>query len=163
MSATLFNLALYSVVAPIVQRGTIFNKSYQICAYADDIVIIARETRSLEDIYRKLESRAHSIGLQVNEDKTKYLIISNSNTKRIPRNTEIGKKIFEGVQAFRYLGTIINNDNSMRNIINERLQAGNRAFYANQNFFLSRMITRQTKLRIYRTIIRPVVTYGAEA
>ena len=38
----------------------------------------------------------------------------------------------------------------------------NKAYYANRQLFNSSLISRNSKLQIYRTLIRPVVTYGSE-
>ena len=40
---------------------------------------------------------------------------------------------------------------------------GNKAYYANRQFFNSSPISRNSKLQIYRTLVRPVVTYGSES
>jgi len=42
LSTTSFIIALHKVIWEIVQRGTIFNKLSQICAYADDVVLITK-------------------------------------------------------------------------------------------------------------------------
>ena len=34
--------------------------------------------------------------------------------------------------------------------------------YANQKFFKSRLVTKYSKLKLYRTVIRPIVTYALE-
>jgi wyosine [tRNA(Phe)-imidazoG37] synthetase (radical SAM superfamily) len=40
---------------------------------------------------------------------------------------------------------------------------GNKAYYANRQLFNSSLISRKSKLQIYRTLVRPVVTYGLES
>jgi len=40
---------------------------------------------------------------------------------------------------------------------------GNKAYYANRQLFNSRPISRNSKLQIYRTLVRPVVTCGSES
>jgi hypothetical protein len=67
-----------------------------------------------------------------------------------------------GVCSFKYLGNMINNDNRNDNCVKERIQAGNRAYFANFRILKSKIISRAAKLQVYKTLIRPVVTYGAE-
>ena len=40
---------------------------------------------------------------------------------------------------------------------------GNKAYYANRQLGNSSLISRSCKLKIYRTLVRPVVTYGSES
>jgi hypothetical protein len=37
-----------------------------------------------------------------------------------------------------------------------------KAYYVKQKFFESRLITKSWKLKLYRTVIRPIVTYATE-
>jgi phage host-nuclease inhibitor protein Gam len=81
---------------------------------------------------------------------------------RKPHNLKIGNKEFEGVSEFRYLGNIIENNNRNDRCIKERIQTGNKAYYANLQMLKSKIISRRSKLQIYKTLKRPAVTYGAE-
>jgi hypothetical protein len=60
------------------------------------------------------------------------------------------------------LGPIITSDNNCERDIKVRMAAGNRSYYALTKTVKSREISRSTKLKIYRKIIRPVVMYGCE-
>ena len=46
--------------------------------------------------------------------------------------------------------------------IKERIALGTKAYHANQKFFKSRLVTKYSKLKLYRTVIRPIVTYALE-
>ena len=50
----------------------------------------------------------------------------------------------------------------MTETIQDRIQAGNKAHYANQMMMKNRCINRGAKMQIYKTLIRTVVTYGCE-
>jgi hypothetical protein len=54
------------------------------------------------------------------------------------------------------------NNNRNDRCMKERIQAGNKAYHANFQMLKSKIISRRSKLQIYKTLIRPVVTYGAE-
>ena len=58
LSTTLFIIALHRVIRKIDQRGKIFNKLSQICAYADDIVLITRTRQKLTLMHEHLETEA---------------------------------------------------------------------------------------------------------
>jgi len=47
--------------------------------------------------------------------------------------------------------------------IQRRILAGNGTYFAAVSFFRSRLLSRATKIILYKTLIRPVVTCGAEA
>jgi hypothetical protein len=57
---------------------------------------------------------------------------------------------------------IINSKNNMTETIEDRIEAGNKAYYANQTILKNRYIDRGAKMQIYETLIRPVVTHGCE-
>ena len=40
---------------------------------------------------------------------------------------------------------------------------GNKTYYANRQLVNSSLVSRSSKLQIYRTLVRPVVTYGSES
>jgi hypothetical protein len=44
----LFNIASHGAISKIDKRGSIFTKSSQICAYADDVTIITRTEKDLK-------------------------------------------------------------------------------------------------------------------
>jgi hypothetical protein len=56
----------------------------------------------------------------------------------------------------------VNSDNSTEEEIQYRITLGNKAYYANQSFFKSRLVSKKSKLKLYWTIIRPIVTYSRE-
>jgi hypothetical protein len=68
----------------------------------------------------------------------------------------------ENVENFNYLGYILNADNKMNIDIAERTAKGNKGYYANSKLIKSKLLKKNTKMKIYKTMIRPVVTYASE-
>ena len=64
---------------------------------------------------------------------------------------------YEGLSEFIYL------DNSVEKEIKRRILAGNRTNFDAISLFRSRILSRGTKIILYKTLIRPVVLCGAEA
>ena len=69
----------------------------------------------------------------------------------------------EQVQSYSNLGSTVNSRNSIEEEIQYRITLGNKAYYANQSFSKSRLVSKKSKLKLYWTIIRPTVTYACEA
>jgi hypothetical protein len=57
---------------------------------------------------------------------------------------------------------MINNGNKNYNYIKERIQAGNRAYFANLRTLKSKIISRAAQIQGYKTLIGPMATYGAD-
>jgi len=68
------------------------------------------------------------------------------------------------VNRLQHTGDInnVSNQNSIQEEIKSRLKLGNACYYSEQNLLSSRLLSKNLKIKIYRTIILPVVLYGCE-
>jgi hypothetical protein len=66
------------------------------------------------------------------------------------------------VSLFKYLGTKVTNQNLIQEEIKRRSNSGNAFYHSVQNLVSSRLLSENVKVRIYKTIILPVVLYGCE-
>jgi len=74
----------------------------------------------------------------------------------------INKSTFERVEEFKYFGTTLTNQNSIAEEIKSRLRLGNACHHSVQNLLSSSLLSKNVKIKIYRTIILRVVLYGCE-
>ena len=63
---------------------------------------------------------------------------------------------------FIYLGTTLTNQNSIQEEIKSTLRSGNACYHSVQSLLSSRLLSKNVKIKIYRTIILPLVLYGCE-
>jgi hypothetical protein len=75
---------------------------------------------------------------------------------------KIANRYFENVAQFKYLRTIITNQRLIHEEIKRRLNSGDACYHSVHNFLSSRLLSRNIKIRIYKTIILSVVLYGCE-
>ena len=115
---------------------------------------------SLVDTFQKLKEMSVQVGLNINEHKTKYLRCMKKRHKT--DGTDIIQTQLEQVKSFKYLGSIVNGNNSTEEEIKRRISLRNRAFHANQEVFKSKLLTKKSKLRMFQLLVRPVVTYACE-
>ena len=60
------------------------------------------------------------------------------------------------------MGTNLTNQNSVQEETKRRLKSWNACYHSVQNLLSSSLLSKNTKIKIYRTIILPVVLYGCE-
>ena len=64
------------------------------------------------------------------------------------------------MEQLKYLVTKLMNQNSIQEEIKSRLKAGNASYCSVQNLLSSSLLSKNKKIKIYRTIILPIVLYG---
>ena len=74
----------------------------------------------------------------------------------------VGNIQIDQVRSFSCLGTVVNGNNRLEEEIRERIVKGNKAFCANRALFKSNLVSRKSKLKLYWSVIRPIVVYGCE-
>jgi hypothetical protein len=77
-------------------------------------------------------------------------------------NIKTANKSFKNVLQFLYLGMTVTNQNLIQEEIKRRLNSGNACYHLVQNLLSSRMLSKNVKVRIYKTIMLPVVLYRYE-
>jgi hypothetical protein len=79
---------------------------------------------------------------------------------------EISMKIdnssFERVDEFKYLGTTLTNQNLIQEEIKSILKSENACYHSVQNLLSSNLLSKNLKIKMYRTIIFPVVLNECE-
>ena len=99
------------------------------------------------------------IGLEVNADKAKYVVMSRDQNAGRSHNMLIENSSFERVEQFRYLGTTLTDQNSIQEEIESRPKSGNFCYHSVQNLLYSSLLSRNLKAKLYRTVILSVVLY----
>jgi len=75
---------------------------------------------------------------------------------------KIDNSSFERVEGLKYFGTTLKFQNSSQEEIKSRLKSGNACYLSVQNLLPSSLLSKNIKIKKYRTIILPVVLYGCE-
>ena len=71
---------------------------------------------------------------------------------------QVWRQAFENVEDLKYLKI----SNSIQEEIKNRLKSENACYHSVQNVLSCGFLSNNTKIKIYRTIILPVVLYGCE-
>jgi len=137
-----------------------YNKSSQTLAYTNDIVTVGRSIEALKEIMKKSMKTAQVMGLTINMQKTKYMEV----TKK-PTNAEMLKtddQEYGKVKEFKYLGTILTEDNDMTTEIKHQITIANKTSYGLKKQLNLTNSKCQTKCMLYKTLTRPILTYEIE-
>jgi hypothetical protein len=161
LSPVLFNLALEQVIRDTCEKREMELVGMNtLLAYADDLVILGTSINEVINSAERLFKASQNMGLIVNESKTKYMVMSRQVTPK--NNLKVNGYSFEQVKEFKYLGVNINEENNMHDEIKLRLSAANKSYYAMKDMFLSKLLSRRTKEKLYTTYLRPIVMYACE-
>jgi hypothetical protein len=124
--------------------------------------IMGRSIHSIKKNTEDLVIASNEIGLELNAEKTKYMVVSQNQNAGHNHNIKIDNKSFKRVEEFKYLETTLMNQNSIHEEIKSTLKSGNACYHSVPNLLFSRLLSKNTNIRVYRTIILPVVLYECE-
>jgi ribosomal protein S2 len=112
------------------------NGTHQLLVYADDVNLLGDNTDGIKKKIETLIDAIKEVGLEVNTQKTKYMLLSRDQNAGQSYNIKIANRCFENVTKFRYLGTTITNQNLIQEKIKSRFNSGNACYHSVQKFFL---------------------------
>jgi hypothetical protein len=114
----------------------LLNGPHQLLAYADDVNLLKstrnKNTETLIDISKE-------VGLEVNVERTKYMLVSRDQNAGQNREIKIGNRSSENVLQFKYLGTTVTNQNLIQEEIKKRFHSGNACCHSVKNLLSSRL------------------------
>jgi hypothetical protein len=88
-------------------------------------------------------------GLEVNADKTKYMVMSQDQKVRCSCNIRMDNSSFVRVEEFKYLGTNLTDQNSIQEEIKSTLKSENDSYHSVKNLLSFSLLSSNLMIKIY--------------
>lgn len=162
LSPTLFNIFLEKIMTIALQdhQGTISigGRNITNLRFADDIDGLAGSEQELRELTNKLNETSKQFGMEISAEKTK--IMSNRvNPINLP--IEINGVQLQCVQQFKYLGSIIHDEGSTKEILSRIAQATS-ALQKLKTIWKDNNITMKHKIQFIRALVFSIFLYASE-
>jgi hypothetical protein len=144
LSALLFNFALEYDIRKVQenQAGLKLNGTHQLLAYAVDMNLLGDNIDATNKKTQTLIDASKEVVLEVNVEKTMYMLVSRDQNAGKNREIKIGNRSFENVSQLKYLGTTLTNQNLIQKEIKRRLNSGNACYHSVQNLLSSHLLSK---------------------
>jgi hypothetical protein len=144
LSSLLLNFALVYAVrrVQVNQEGLKLNGTHQLLVYADDINILGGSVHNIKKRSENLMVAIKENGLEVNADKTEYMIMSRDQRGDRSLNQTIDNISIQSLIEFKYLGTMLTNKKSIQGKIKSSLNLGNACCHSVQNLLSSSLLSK---------------------
>lgn len=119
---------------------------------------MAQEYDNIEYMTQKIIEEYRIWSLEVNIDKTQYMFIGGTQ-QDLTLNTG---QFIKRCEEYKYLGINITRDGTIDKTIKERCTQGRKVISLLNNVLWDQGISKDNKKRIYKTIIKSIVTYSSE-
>jgi hypothetical protein len=105
------------------QDGLKLNRTHQLLAYADGVNTVGENTDTTKKKTEALLDASKKVGLEVNPEKTKYILMLCSQKIGQKHSIKRAGRSFEDVAKLKYLGTTLTDQNCMHEEIKSRLNS----------------------------------------
>ena len=163
LSPHLFSLYTESVMreAEIQDLGySIGGRNISNARYADDTALIAQSPMEMQQLLDKVNAAGAQRLLKLNVKKTKLMTIGD-----VPDdiNIRVNNDPVEKVKQFKYLGSLKSSDGDCSKDVNARIAMAKRRMCELTTLWKDRSIPVALKMRLVKTLVWTVLSYGAEA
>ena len=128
--------------------------------YADDTALIAQSPMEMQQLLDKVNAAGAQRLLKLNVKKTKLMTIGD-----VPDdiNIRVNNDPVEKVKQFKYLGSLKSTDGDCSKDVNARIAMAKRRMCELTTLWKDRSIPVALKMRLVKTLVWTVLSYGAEA
>jgi hypothetical protein len=129
--------------------------------YADDLILAEDSASNLQIRFSGWQRALESKGLKVNANKTETMVCSKEDES--VAITDSKGNILKQVETFKYLGSTVNAKGGCEEDVKNRIKAAWQKWKDLSGVVCDRKMPVGVKGKVYKTMIRTVMIYGAEA
>jgi len=146
----------------LLGRFEIINGRHQLPVYFYDVNILGESVRTVKRNTETLVVASKKTVLEVNAEKSKYMIMSRDQNAVKNHNMKTDNKSLETVELFTYFGTALKDMTYFHEYIKSKLKSGNACYHSMQNLTSSSLFSKNINFKPHRTIILSVFCMGVK-
>jgi hypothetical protein len=102
--------------------------------YADDVNLLGDSVDTIKKNTQTLIDDSKEVGLEVNTDKSKYMLLPRHKNAGQNHDIKITNSCFENMAKFKYFRTAVTNKNLIQGEIKRTLNSGNACYFQSRTF-----------------------------
>ena len=129
--------------------------------FADDIALVGKTGKELREKVIKWQTGLKSGGLKMSAEKTETLVMERKQ-ETVVKIVDLNGRELTQVDHFKYLALEMEAEGGSWKAVMQRVKIAWMKWREMSGIICDRKILRKLKSKIYRTVLRPVLLYGAE-